>query len=231
MGGTQSIFVRQVQILPTGTIFRGKTLVPLNRIHGFPADQMIRMVEQKPVYKTDHGVVVIELVLRDVMQLFNSLDPSPFHEKDLDKDAEQYIYDVVDDIPMKDPVKMVIYLPEQSITEQTKESIILGIHNHFSYRSGVADRDLKKLFLRGRIVLLVAAVCLLICLLGRQELATLPQDITVRMAAEALLVFGWVTMWEPVYIFIYGWWPIIHRRRIHDKIRTMDVEVLPVPVK
>jgi hypothetical protein len=49
------------------------------------------------------------------------------------------------------------------------------------------------------------------------------------MAEEGLLIFGWVTLWEPVYIFIYGWWPIVQKRRIYDKITTMEVEVLPVP--
>jgi hypothetical protein len=33
----------------------------------------------------------IELNLSRLNQLFNSLDPSPFHERDLDQDAEEYI--------------------------------------------------------------------------------------------------------------------------------------------
>ena len=33
----------------------------------------------------------IELELHDMMQLFDSMDPSPFREKDLDPDAEEFI--------------------------------------------------------------------------------------------------------------------------------------------
>ena len=33
----------------------------------------------------------IEVNLRDVNQLFNTMDPSPFHERDLDSDAEEFI--------------------------------------------------------------------------------------------------------------------------------------------
>jgi hypothetical protein len=33
----------------------------------------------------------IKLKLRDMSQLFNSMDPSPFLEKDLDDDAEEFI--------------------------------------------------------------------------------------------------------------------------------------------
>ena len=36
-------------------------------------------------------VHTISLKLRDVHQLFNSMDPSPFIEKDLDDDAEEFI--------------------------------------------------------------------------------------------------------------------------------------------
>ena len=33
----------------------------------------------------------IEISLKSIDQLFNSMDPSPFHEKDLDRDAEEFI--------------------------------------------------------------------------------------------------------------------------------------------
>ena len=183
----------------------------------------------KSVYRTDNGTIVIELVLRNVMQLFNSLDPSPFHEKELDPDAEEYIFNAVVDQPKKIPVKMAIYLPRESITETIRESIILGIHNHFIYKSSVSDRELRRLFERGRIVLVIAMGFLFATLLARQILATLEQTLPIRMAQEGLLILGWVTLWEPAYIFIYGWWPIVQKRKIYDKITTMEIEVLPVP--
>jgi len=187
------------------------------------------MEPPKSVYRTDNGIIVIDLVLRNVMQLFNSLDPSPFHEKELDPNAEEYIFNAVVDQPKKIPVKMAIYLPENSITGTTRESIILGIHNHFIYKSSVSDRELRRLFERGRLVLIIAMGILFMTLLARQYLSTFEQDLLVRMAGEGLLILGWVTLWEPAYIFIYGWWPIVQKRRIYDKITTMEIEVLPVP--
>ena len=35
------------------------------------------------------GVHHLELNLHELDQLFNTMDPSPFHEKDLDHDAEE----------------------------------------------------------------------------------------------------------------------------------------------
>jgi hypothetical protein len=186
------------------------------------------MDNPESMYKSEDGKIVIELVLRNMMQLFNSFDPSPFHEKELDPNAEDYLFNTVDDLPYVKPVKLVIYLPDEAITDASRHSVSLGIHNHFSYRSAVDDRELKRLFRRGRQVLVIAVVLLFLSLLSRQILAMASQDIIIRMAEEALLIFGWVVLWEPVYIFIYGWWPITQKRRIHDKIRDMEIDIRPI---
>ncbi|HEV2716906.1 MAG TPA: hypothetical protein VGU64_16700 [Terriglobales bacterium] len=40
----------------------------------------------------------IEISLNRLSQLFNSFDPSPFRERDLDQDAEDYIVGSVEEI-------------------------------------------------------------------------------------------------------------------------------------
>ena len=42
---------------------------------------------------------VIELRLREIAQLFNSLDPSPFLERDLDAKAKEFIESWAAEIP------------------------------------------------------------------------------------------------------------------------------------
>ena len=41
---------------------------------------------------------------------------------------------------------------------------------------------------------------------------------------QGLVVVSWVAMWEPVTIFLYGWWPIRRKRLIYEKISRMPVE-------
>ena len=52
-------------------------------------------------YKKENGMILIEIKLSSVLQLFNSFDPAPFHEKELDTAAEHYIVDAVKDFPHK----------------------------------------------------------------------------------------------------------------------------------
>lgn len=42
-------------------------------------------------------MILIEIALYSVVQLFNVFDPAPFHEKEFDSAAEHYIVDTVRD--------------------------------------------------------------------------------------------------------------------------------------
>ncbi len=53
---------------------------------------------QAPV-SANNGSVDIAIRLRSVSQLFNTFDPAPFREKDLDPEAETYIMDWVKELP------------------------------------------------------------------------------------------------------------------------------------
>jgi hypothetical protein len=51
---------------------------------------------------------MIELRLRNVSQLFNTLDPFPFRERDLASDAESYIIKRAQDVPQTEPIALSI---------------------------------------------------------------------------------------------------------------------------
>src|SRR5271157_1655231 len=74
-----------------------------------------RMADIESLYKKENGQILIEIKLSSVMQLFNSFDPAPFHEKELDSAAEHYIVDTVKDFPVKTEFKMIIYLPKDLV--------------------------------------------------------------------------------------------------------------------
>ncbi|MBM3963286.1 MAG: hypothetical protein FJ306_15525 [Planctomycetes bacterium] len=46
----------------------------------------------------------IALRLRELAQLFDSFDPAPFHEKDLDRDAEEFIVSWAREFPADAPL-------------------------------------------------------------------------------------------------------------------------------
>jgi hypothetical protein len=96
----------------------------------------------------------IEVNLSRLAQLFNSLDPSPFHERDLDKDAEDYIIGSAEEISYQRPMTLVIHLPVDQLPQAgTTPDLGTAIHHYFAYREAHERRRLRLLFRDGRIAL------------------------------------------------------------------------------
>ena len=88
---------------------------------------------------TDRGHPhTISVKLRDMNQLFNSMDPSPFIEKDLDDDAEEFIVSWAQEFSPNAPLKLRIYL-DQWPAEDPKELIRTAVHDHFAHRAQITD--------------------------------------------------------------------------------------------
>jgi hypothetical protein len=189
---------------------------------------IIAMADIESLYRKENGTILIEIKLSSVMQLFNSFDPAPFHEKELDSAAEHYIVDTVSDFPKKTPLKILIYLPPDIATTERAMKIPAAIHNHFQYKMLVSDRKFRSHFRHGRITLLIGLSFLTIALVARQYVSTLENHILAQLFADALLIIGWAAMWEPITVLLYELWPILQMKKTYEKISTMEIEVLPL---
>jgi hypothetical protein len=179
--------------------------------------------EIETLYKQREGTYIIELVLSDVKQLFNSFDPSPFREKELDRDAQEYIFNAVGDIPRSEPVELVMYIPRVMITAEIEEAITFGIHNHFRYQAAYAEKELRRLSRRGRGFLFLGFSILFGGVLARQVISVYEPNVLARAMEDMLLIISWVTLWEPVHIFLYERSPLKEKIQICEKIAGMDV--------
>lgn len=179
------------------------------------------------LYRERDGKLLIELELHSLMQIFNSFDPSPFHEKELDEEAEVYIYNTVGEFPIKKPLGIVIYVPPSEFDRETEHTLKEAVRNHFSYKKVLTEIELRRLLQRGRRNMTIAIIFLFFCLLLNRLLSTIEGSLINTMLSEGLTIIGWVAMWEPVYVFLYGWWPIVQKRNIYRKILSMDLSVIP----
>jgi hypothetical protein len=171
------------------------------------------------------SVASIEIRLRRLPQLFNSLDPSPFHERDLDQDAEDYIVESADELPLPTPLSLVVYLPAEELPLPQTLDLTLAIHNYFAYRLNENRRRLRLFFREGRVALGIGLAFLFVCVVLRQLVLAAKAGAGSEILAEGLLIVGWVAMWRPLEIFLYEWWPIRRRSRILAKLATIPVTV------
>ncbi|MFA4876720.1 MAG: hypothetical protein WC586_04860 [Methanoregula sp.] len=185
------------------------------------------MEEIESLYKNENGTILIEIKLSTIIQMFNTFDPAPFHEKELDSDAERYIVNIVKDFPAKTQFKMIFYLPEELAYGEEVKKIAPAIHNHFRYKMLVADQKYRSQFRYGRTAMLIGLAFLTVALVVRFFIFSVSSELHTQIFADALLIIGWAAMWEPVTILLYGLWPIIQLKKTYEKISKMEIEVRP----
>jgi hypothetical protein len=175
---------------------------------------------------SDHGHPhYISLKLREMSQLFNSMDPSPFVEKDLDDDAEEFIVSWAQEFPAGTPIRLRIYL-EQWPAQDPKELINTAVHNYFAHRANIIDLEFKRLLKQGRTTLLIGLVFLSVCLGLSKVLLGHEAGTWADIGRESLTIAGWVAMWRPMQIYLYDWWPLRRRARTFTQLSHSPVEVI-----
>ncbi len=167
----------------------------------------------------------IELDLRDLHQLFNSMDPSPFREKDLDADAEEFMVGWMQEFPLREPVALAVHLRQPPETGDAQALIEQAVHHYFAYRADLNRLELRRLLEQGRVSLVIGLLFLSGCLFAGSLIGH--RDGTLAQVwREGLTIAGWVAMWRPMQIYLYDWWPLARRGRIFEKMSRMRVEVI-----
>jgi hypothetical protein len=165
---------------------------------------------------------VIRLRVRDLRQLFDTLDPAPFLERDLDGRMAEYVESSAAEIPGHLPLRLVVHLPGSLIEAGHPEMVQTAVHRHYQHQTDLVRRRFRRMLREGRrslwIGLLVLAACMLIA-----DLASVSEWRTVRVLGEGLVIGGWVAMWRPIEILLYDWWPL--RREVADRERLRDIQV------
>jgi hypothetical protein len=168
---------------------------------------------------------VIEVHVAELRQLFNAIDPSPFREKDLDPNAEEFIVGWARGLPGDAPLALLVHLDRAGGLAEEPAILRDAIREFFSQRLRQSRQRLRQLFRVGRTSLLIGVAFLSVSLLIGDFAATLVGGGIGELVRESLLIGGWVAMWRPMEIFLYDWWPIRAEARLFDRLAAMPVRI------
>ncbi|MGH7786101.1 MAG: hypothetical protein ACRERC_04495 [Candidatus Binatia bacterium] len=172
------------------------------------------------------GGELIEVRLADLQQLFNSIDPSPFRERDLDPKVEEYIVDCYGELRADRPLCLVVHLGRQVATDDDVAALRAAVREHFTQRARSERRLLRRLLRTGRISLVIGLLFLAVAMvLGDLASGLVGRYDYGEILAHSLLIGGWVALWRPIEIFLYDWWPIRAEARLFDRLSAMAVRV------
>jgi uncharacterized membrane protein YgdD (TMEM256/DUF423 family) len=122
---------------------------------------------------------MIDIRIQRIDQLFDSLDPSPFHEseKALRRDAENYIVDFAGEYGRAEPLLLIAHVQ--------------------------CRRRYQRRMRIGRTLLVAGTAVLALALLLRALLGDPGDRAMIVAIGEGLLILGWVAMWRPLEILLF----------------------------
>ena len=169
----------------------------------------------------------IEIRIRELKQLFNSMDPAPFLEKDLDEAAEQFIVESAQELPLGSPLELVVHLGSAPEEADPHHVVLTAVHHYFRDRAEQTRLAFRRLMRQGEASLLIGVVFLAACSTGAEWIdSSEPTNHWLLLVREGLVIAGWVAMWRPMEIYLYDWWPLRRKLRLMRKLSHMPVKVV-----
>jgi hypothetical protein len=172
------------------------------------------------------GAAVLEMRLGEVRQIFDSMDPAPFRERDLDPKATDYIVEWAEEVPRQQPLALVVRVSRPVDAPSAETVLGDAVREYFRRRAVAKRRELAQLFRIGRVSLVIGLAFLGMAIAAGEALAALiSKESWGGIARESLVIGGWVALWRPLEIFLYDWWPLRARARLYDRLAAMQVSL------
>jgi hypothetical protein len=148
-------------------------------------------------------MATVDIRIRRIEQLLDSLDPSPFHENEraLNRDAEDHIVDFAGECGRAEPLQIVVHAP-LSIKPHAAE-ITGAIHAKFKLAHIKCLRRYRRRMRIGRALLIAGIAVLGVALLLRALLGDPGDRAMIEAIREGLLILGWVALWRPLDILLF----------------------------
>jgi len=101
-----------------------------------------------------------------------------------------------------------------------------AIYEFFRHRADRYRQRLRELLRVGRTSLVIGLAALAAAIALGDFLATLLKGSRIgEIVRESLTIGGWVSMWRPLEVFLYDWWPMRNEARLSDRLASMPVRI------
>jgi hypothetical protein len=184
------------------------------------APEHIKLHHQRHAHR-GAGEATVSVHVHDFSQLFNSLDPSPLWDRDLDKGVAQFIEDEFRDRRAAAIWRLQVFAQQGAFAAADLQSAVKAYYRRSARSARIALREHMKIT---RIALLGGALIFLLSTAVRgivdRALAHPPQ-----LLDQGLIVLAWLGLWRPIEALVYEWVPFYRKRRLCERLARMHVMV------
>ena len=169
---------------------------------------------------------IIEIHVKEAPQLFDARDPAPFHERDLDESFATYLVASAEEQKIRSrqfSIQIDIDEKHQTLDE---EKIVTAVRSYFTYRAELKRLEFTRTLRMARLFLTIGLFILAVCLFIANLLKSIESDFIQSTLREGVVIFGWVSLWKPLELFLFDWYPTYDQIRLYKKILSAPINVV-----
>jgi hypothetical protein len=167
----------------------------------------------------------IHVRIHELRQLFNSIDPSPFRERDLDPDCEEFIVSWAREMPPDHGLTVEIRVEREQPPPELRADVPSAVRGHFAREATLQDLRRRRIVREARMSLAIGLVLLVLCISSAALVPVERLGTPGEILRESLIIAGWVVMWHPLEVLLYGIWPVVRERRLLERLAAADVRL------
>lgn len=180
---------------------------------------------KKERYRHSQGKHLIEVHIKSPLQLFDARDPAPFRLRDLDDDFVEYIVASAREFSLSAAIRLVIQIDEAETKDLSQDSIKEAIRSFFIYKAEIQDTELKAFIKRSQLFLVVGLLILIASISASFSIPSGTESVPLGILREGIIIFGWVSMWKPIELILFDWYPLYEKLRFYRKLSTTEIEI------
>lgn len=169
------------------------------------------------------------VAFRTIAHVYDADDPGPDDRRELSDRAEEEIFHAVLD-PAKEARRELcdhieIALPASDLPPGRGDDIVTAVRSHFRAREDRIQRDRN---LTQRVGLREFRLTVAVCIpsfLGIAACSQFKGDPLVEVIENVLVIFCWVTIWQPFQSLVFDRWTQSETAKVYRKIADMDIRV------
>ncbi|MFU8792771.1 MAG: hypothetical protein ACNA7K_01990 [Acholeplasmataceae bacterium] len=171
-------------------------------------------------FNNDQSAYMIEVSLEDYSELFNGWDASPLRRKDLEPELVDYLEQAGTEIPLKEAVELVFYLPVALKDSDKEQKSMTGIKNHLKVVLMFIDKTLYRSYRQ-----VVTYISLSILFLLGAYLLRNSADVSLLFSimVEGLFIGGWFLLWNAFSTFFFTSHETRQRRKIFKRFLNCNI--------
>ena len=165
--------------------------------------------------------------LDDITHLFVAPDFDPFAAQAIYVSGIDLLITALRSKTLRKKTRVILLLPPDQISAGLEPKLQQAMNRYCAFKIQGDKSELASTLWQGTKALqsgvVFLAVCLTLAALIDQP-SVLPTYLTTILS-EGLTIVGWVSLWRPVELLLYEWWPTWRDRQIYQHITRADLVI------